>query len=71
MGSTNEFGIELGLQDSVLFDRSILSNLVTTSEHHGRRGNDHRRSFRPTPLPGFNFNNGAGLGNPGAVPGTH
>ena len=31
LGSTNEFGIELGLQDSVLFDRSILSNPVTTS----------------------------------------
>ena len=31
LGSTNEFGIELGLQDSVLFDRSILSNPVTTT----------------------------------------
>ena len=31
LGNTNEFGIELGLQDSVLFDRSTLSNLQTTS----------------------------------------
>ncbi len=23
LGNTNEFGIELGLQDSVLFDRSL------------------------------------------------
>ncbi len=31
LGCTNEFGIELGLQDSVLFDRSLLGNLVTTT----------------------------------------
>ena len=27
LSNTNEFGIELGLQDSVLFDRSMLGNL--------------------------------------------
>ena len=31
LGDTNEFGIELGLQDSTLFDRSILSNIQTIS----------------------------------------
>jgi hypothetical protein len=29
LGSTNEFGIELGLQDSVLFDRSLLGSLLS------------------------------------------
>ena len=31
LSNYNEFGIELGLQDSVLFDRSLLGNLVTTT----------------------------------------
>jgi type II secretion system protein D len=30
LGDADEFGVELGLQDSVLFDRSLLSNLTTT-----------------------------------------
>lgn len=32
LNNVDEFGIELGLQDSVLFDRSLLGNLVTTTE---------------------------------------
>ena len=31
LGNTNEFGIELGLQDSLLFDRSVLSNTSLTT----------------------------------------
>lgn len=31
LNSTDEFGVELGVQDSVLFDRSLLSNLITTT----------------------------------------
>lgn len=31
LGDTDEFGVELGLQDSVLFDRSLLGDLDTTS----------------------------------------
>jgi len=31
LGDTDEFGVELGLQDSVLFDRSLLENLETTT----------------------------------------
>ncbi|MFN9914110.1 MAG: secretin N-terminal domain-containing protein, partial [Pirellulaceae bacterium] len=31
LGNTDEFGIEMGIQDSVLFDRSLLGNLVTTT----------------------------------------
>jgi len=29
LGNTDEFGVEMGLQDSVLFDRSLLGDLVT------------------------------------------
>ncbi len=29
LGNTDEFGVEWGLQDSVLFDRSLLGGLVT------------------------------------------
>lgn len=32
LNNTDEFGVELGLQDSVLFDRSLLGDLVTTTE---------------------------------------
>ena len=31
LNNTDEFGVELGLQDSVLFDRSLISDLVTTT----------------------------------------
>ena len=32
LNNVDEFGIELGLQDSVLFDRSLLGSLVTTTQ---------------------------------------
>lgn len=32
LNNVDEFGIELGLQDSVLFDRSLLDSLVTTTQ---------------------------------------
>ena len=31
LANTDEFGVELGLQDALLFDRSLLSNLITTT----------------------------------------
>ncbi len=31
LNDTDEFGIELGFQDSILFDRSIIDNILTTS----------------------------------------
>ena len=31
LSNQDEFGIELGLQDSILFDRSLLGNLLTTT----------------------------------------
>jgi type II secretory pathway component GspD/PulD (secretin) len=67
LGSTNEFGIELGLQDSVLFDRSILSNLVTT-QNTSAAGATTSTVIGGNGTPGFNFNNGQDLGNLGTLP---
>lgn len=68
LGETNEFGVELGLQDSVLFDRSILSNLQTTSVVN--QGVTTQQVVSANGSPGFNFNNGDPLGNVGSVPGS-
>ncbi len=67
----DEFGIELGLQDSVLFDRSLLSNLEkvtrTTTQQEG--GNvittTTEEIVAATNTPGFDFNNKP-LGNAGS-----
>ncbi|HTQ38122.1 MAG TPA: secretin N-terminal domain-containing protein [Pirellulales bacterium] len=81
LNNTDEFGVELGLQDSVLFDRSLvgatnfITRSVTTTTVAGTQvtsdtivGADNN--------PGFNFNNtnalgnsasDAALANPGAV----
>ena len=32
LGSTDEFGVELGLQDSILFDRSVIDDILTITE---------------------------------------
>jgi type II secretory pathway component GspD/PulD (secretin) len=67
----DEFGIELGLQDSVLFDRSLLGNLVTTtsstqtSTSSGVVTQTQQNIVGATNQPGFNFNNSA-LGNSGS-----
>lgn len=55
--NTDEFGIELGLQDSILFDRSIMGDILQNA--------DGSTSNVPGALnnPGFNFNNGGPLGN--------
>ena len=34
LNDTDEFGVELGLQDSLLFDRSLLSDIETDHDHH-------------------------------------
>ena len=67
LGTTNEFGIELGLQDSVLFDRSILSNLQTTTNTLAS-GASASTVVSGEGSPGFNFNNGGDLGNLGNLP---
>lgn len=71
LGNTDEFGIEMGIQDSVLFDRSLLGNLVTTtattttSTPAGVVTATSQDIVAATNEPGFNFNNQP-LGNSGS-----
>jgi type II secretion system protein D len=66
-----EFGIEIGLQDSVLFDRSLLGNLVTTTETSqvstpsGIVTTTEQIIQAASNTPGFDFNNQP-LGNSGS-----
>ena len=74
LGDADEFGVELGLQDSVLFDRSnparTSSTLRTRRKLRVPAAPDESRSksFKPpTITPGFNFGNPApGLPNSGS-----
>jgi len=62
LGSTNEFGIELGLQDSVLFDRSIISSPIYSTTTLPT-GTSTQTVVAANQQPGFAFNNGQDLGN--------
>ncbi|WP_437231112.1 hypothetical protein SH661x_002366 [Planctomicrobium sp. SH661] len=60
LGNTDEFGVEVGVQDSVLFNRSVVNNLVTltqtvTSPNGTQTTNQNVVS--QTSIPGFHFNN--------------
>jgi type II secretion system protein D len=74
LGDSDEFGVELGLQDSVLFDRSLLSeldtttNVITTVQPGGAQNTVQQQIIQGANLtPGFNFGNPAnGLGNSGS-----
>ncbi len=59
--STDEFGMELGLQDSVLFDRSVLSSPTYTTTTLPN-GTTVQSIASASSSPGFNFNNGQPLG---------
>lgn len=67
LSNYNEFGIELGLQDSILFDRSTLGDLLTTSTQTSTASGiiTQQNIVSATNTPGFNFNNAA-LGNSGS-----
>lgn len=73
LGNAKEFGVELGIQDSVLFDRSLLGNLVTTtsssqeSTPSGIVTNTQQNIVAASNEPGFNFNNTNPLGNSGSA----
>ncbi|RMG32859.1 MAG: hypothetical protein D6725_16785, partial [Planctomycetota bacterium] len=75
LDNTDEFGVELGFQDSVLFDRSLLSNIQTVSQIMQTGGN--MQTIVDTIVsqegqPGFLFNSpilGNNTGNPNARPG--
>lgn len=60
LGNTNELGVELGLQDSVLFDRGVVDKIVTISQTttapNGTQTTN-QNIISQTAAPGFNFNN--------------
>jgi type II secretory pathway component GspD/PulD (secretin) len=74
LGDADEFGVELGLQDSVLFDRSLLSDLqqtttttITTQPGGGTTQVQQQVIQSANQTPGFNFGNPANpLGNSGS-----
>jgi type II secretion system protein D len=72
LNDSHEFGVELGIQDSVLFDRSLLGDLVTTvrttqtSTPAGIVTTTEELIQAATNDPGFDFNN-MPLGNSGST----
>jgi general secretion pathway protein D len=74
LGDADEFGVELGLQDSVLFDRSLLGDLetttnttITTQPGGGSTQVQQQVVQSATLAPGFNFGDaGTPLGNSGS-----
>jgi type II secretory pathway component GspD/PulD (secretin) len=58
LGNVNELGVELGFQDSVLFDRSVVDKLVTvtqtTTAPNGTQTTN-QNIISQTAAPGFNF----------------
>ncbi len=72
LGDTDEFGAEVGLQNSVLFDRSLLGGLLTrttttnTSTAAGIVSETAEEIVAATNTPGFNFNSNEPLGNSGS-----
>ena len=63
LNDADEFGIELGLQDSLLFDRSLLSDVQTlttttnTPSTGGAISTETQTIINANGQPGFNFNN--------------
>lgn len=73
LGNTHEFGVELGFQDSVLFNRSVIDNLVTITETTTNPlgvATTNQRIVSQTSAPGFNFNNQPPGNNTAVSPGT-
>ncbi|MDX1927129.1 MAG: secretin N-terminal domain-containing protein, partial [Pirellulaceae bacterium] len=72
LGDTDEFGTEIGLQNSVLFDRSLLGSLLTrtntvaTSTPAGVVTSTTQEIIAASNTPGFNFNSADPLGNSGS-----
>ena len=69
LNNTDEFGVELGLQDSVLFDRSVIGTdgltlLNTTTQSAGNNQVVTQQVLTGNLTPGFNFN-GTQLGTLG------
>ncbi len=59
LNNTDEFGVELGFQDTVLFDRGTVASIETISETQQTAGNDQtitQNIVSSEGVPGFNFN---------------
>ncbi len=71
--NAEEFGIELGLQDSLLFDRSLLSQLLTITQTTEQQQSGSVATQTEDVIvaadntPGFNFASGDPLGNSGSA----
>lgn len=71
LNDVDEFGVELGIQDSLLFDRSLLGDLVTTTnttqftDQNGVTTTTEEIIQAASNTPGFNFNSEA-IGNSGS-----
>jgi len=72
LSNADELGFELGLQDSILFDRSLLGDLITTTETsqasdaNGILTSTQEIIQAASNTPGFSFNNSP-LGNSGST----
>ena len=69
LDNDDEFGVEVGIQDSVLFDRSVVNNIVTLTETITNPNGVQTTTQRPISqeaTPGFLFNNSP-LGNNTAI----
>jgi general secretion pathway protein D len=70
LDNTDEFGIEMGLQDGLLFDRSILSDIqyqTTTVTNPNQTTQTTQNIVAANNTPGYNFNSTSALGNSGAA----
>ena len=73
LSNAEEFGVELGLQDSLLFDRSLLSALqtLTRTTEQQQSGSVATQTTQEIVAaentPGFNFASGGPLGNSGSA----
>ncbi len=70
LGNTEELGVEVGVQDSVLFHRSVIDDILTITETVTNPGTGTQTTNQTivsqTASPGFNFNNPT-LGNNVAI----
>jgi Type II secretory pathway, component PulD len=73
LDNTDEFGVELGFQDPVLFARSVIDDLVTTTTTTTPQGQPQVTTtnvISQSASPGFNFNNQP-LGSNNSNPATN
>lgn len=75
LSNNDEFGVEFGLQDSILFDRSLLAGNLTTITQTLQQSTPAgiiTQTTQSTPFatlnPGFNFNTSEPLGNSAGAP---